>query len=139
MKKKRIIIDTNLWISFLISKNPVHIEFILLSEKFDVYFSNNLLEEFINVSSREKFRNYFPIEDILSLTHLLHKHSNFIEVLTNIKLCRDEKDDFLLNLAIDGKADYLITGDKDLLILQKIENTKILTYPNFVNEMEKHK
>ena len=110
MKKKRIIIDTNLWISFLISKNPVSIEFLLLSKKFEVFFSNKLLEEFIAVSSREKFRNYFPIEDVLALTHLLYKHSSFIDVVSKINLCRDEKDNFLLNLAIDGKADYLNYG-----------------------------
>ena len=137
MRKKKTVIDTNLWISFLISKNPLPIEFLLLSNKIDVLFSNNLLEEFINVSSRDKFRNYFPVDDILNLSLLLHKHSNFIEVSTDIKLCRDEKDDFLLNLAVDGKADYLITGDKDLLVLKKIEKTKILTYSDFINEMEK--
>ena len=136
MKKNRIVIDTNLWVSFLIAKNPISIEFLLLSQKFDVLFSNNLLDEFITVSSREKFRNYFPVEDISELTHILHNHSNFINVSTNITLCRDEKDDFLLNLSIDGKADYLITGDKDLLNLQKIENTLILTYSDFVKIME---
>ena len=94
-----------------------------------------LLEEFINVASRDKFRNYFPVDDILNLSLLLHKHSNFIEVSTDIKICRDEKDNFLLNLALDGKADYLITGDKDLLVLKKIEKTKILTYSDFINEM----
>jgi putative PIN family toxin of toxin-antitoxin system len=123
MKKKKVVIDTNLWISFLISKNPVPIEFLLLSKKIDTLFSNILFEEFIAVASREKFQNYFPIEDILNLSHVLLKHSNFIEVISKINICRDEKDNFLLNLAIDGKADYLISGDKDLLILKKIKNT----------------
>ena len=135
MIKKKTVIDTNLWISFLISKNSFPIEFLFLSNKIELLFSNNLLEEFINVASWDKFRNYFPVDDILNLSLLLHKHSNFIEVSTDIKICRDEKDDFLLNLAVDGKADYLITGDKDLLVLKIIEKTKILTYSEFINEM----
>lgn len=136
MKKKKIVVDTNLWISFLISKNAVPIEYLLLSEKFKVFFSNVLFEEFIAVSSRDKFRNYFPIDDILKLTSLLLKHCYLIAIASKIDLCRDDKDNFLLNLAVDGKVDYLITGDKDLLILKNVKNTKILTYPDFVAEME---
>ncbi|CAM3467570.1 hypothetical protein AEQU2_02551 [Aequorivita lipolytica] len=42
-----------------------------------------------------------------------------------------------MNLAVDGKADYLITGDKDLLILKTTVKTKIITYSEFVIEIEK--
>lgn len=45
--------------------------------------------------------------------------------------CRDEKDNFLLALAKDSKADFLITGDEDLLIIKKFQNTEILTYSEF--------
>jgi len=137
MKRKKIIIDTNLWISFLISKNPAQIEYLLLSEKFDTLFSNKLFEEFVAVASREKFQNYFPFADIFDLLQMLLIHTNFITVNSETNLSRDEKDNFLLDLAIDGKADYLITGDKDLLILKKIKTTKILTYTEFATEMEK--
>lgn len=58
-------------------------------------------------------------------------------MFSTLNFCRDEKDNFLLNLAVDGNADYLITGDKDLLVLEKIEKTKILTYSEFVTEIEK--
>jgi uncharacterized protein len=44
---------------------------------------------------------------------------------------RDSKDNFLLNLAVDGKADYLITGDKDLLEIGQIDKTSILTFKEF--------
>jgi predicted nucleic acid-binding protein len=47
-------------------------------------------------------------------------------------LCRDPKDNFLLNLAIDSKADYLVTGDDDLLILDRVENTKIIKMKDFL-------
>ena len=51
----------------------------------------------------------------------------FVEVNSNVKICRDPKDDFLLSLALDSKAEYLITGDKDLLELEKVGTTKIIT------------
>jgi len=137
MKRKKIVVDTNLWISFLISKNPVPIEFLLFSKKFDLLFSNHLFEELISVVARDKFQNYFHLEDIFELSQRLLAHSYFVETVSKINLSRDEKDNFLLNLAIDGKADFLISGDKDLLVLKEIENTKILSYIEFATEMEK--
>jgi len=46
-------------------------------------------------------------------------------------LCRDDKDNFLLALAKDSNADFLITGDKDLLILKKFEDTSIVTIADY--------
>lgn len=59
---------------------------------------------------------------------MFDQFADLINITSKSKICRDEKDDFLLNLAIDGNADYLVTGDKDLLILKKVNKTKILTY-----------
>jgi len=51
----------------------------------------------------------------------------FIEVTSEINTCRDPKDNFLLSLSVDGNATYLLTGDKDLLIMKKFGKTKIIT------------
>ena len=59
---------------------------------------------------------------------------DLIEVKSIVTICRDPKDNFLLALAKDGKADYLITGDKDLLDLKKFGKTKIKTITNFIDE-----
>lgn len=59
---------------------------------------------------------------------------DFIKVKSKVNICRDSKDDFLLALAIDGKADFLITGDKDLLVLAKIENTRIITMSEYLEK-----
>ena len=63
------------------------------------------------------------------------QYGKLIKVLSDIEICRDKKDNFLLNLAKDSEADYLITGDKDLLILEKFENTKILTFSEFIEQI----
>lgn len=60
-----------------------------------------------------------------------------IEVESVITICRDTKDNFLLALAKDGKADYLLTGDKDLLFIEKFGKTKITTIADFI-EMTKN-
>ena len=51
---------------------------------------------------------------------------DLIEVESQISICRDSNDDFLLSLCKDGNVDYLITGDKDLLDLKKFGKTKII-------------
>lgn len=50
-------------------------------------------------------------------------------------LAIDPKDDFLLNLCIDSKADYLITGDNDLLAIKEIESCTILAYSDFIRKI----
>jgi hypothetical protein len=58
---------------------------------------------------------------------------DLIEVSSVVTVCRDPKDNFLLALAKDGKADFLLTGDNDLLELKKFSKTKIETFTSFIN------
>lgn len=57
-----------------------------------------------------------------------------IEVNSNINVCRDPKDDFLLALAKDGNANFLLTGDKDLLELKRFGHTNIVALSHFLEE-----
>lgn len=60
-----------------------------------------------------------------------------IDVKSTIDVCRDPNDNFLLGLSKDGKADFLLTGDKDLLDLRKFDKTKITTISSFFDEIKK--
>jgi uncharacterized protein len=132
--KDRIIIDTNLWISFLLSKDYVKLDKLFNSENLILLFSRELLDEFVEVARRPKFKKYFSISDLNELLTEIHSRAEFIEVTSEVNLCRDEKDDFLLALAKDGNADFLVTGDNDLLELEKFEKTKILTMTNYLEK-----
>lgn len=136
MRIKKIILDTNLWISFLISKNFIQIDELIENRRLILIFSNELIEEFIAVVSRPKFKTYFSKKDIEKFLVYFEQFGELVEVKSDLKICRDEKDNFLLNLSVDSKADYLITGDKDLLILDKIANTKILTLSEFIDNLD---
>jgi len=130
-KPLRIIIDTNLWISFLIKKDYSKLDSILFSGQATLIFSDELLSEFITVTQRPKFERYFSRFDTLIVMTTIDKYAEFIKVSTVTTICRDEKDNFLLSLAIDGKADYLLTGDADLLVLKTIEQASIITISEF--------
>jgi len=127
----RIILDTNLWISFLISKRLNKIDELFERDDLVLLFSQELLEEFIEVAGRPKFRSYFPNEHVEKLLSLFDEFGEVIEVTSEVDLCHDPKDNFLLSLAKDGAADYLVTGDADLLVIRKFETTEILSYSEF--------
>ena len=124
---KRIIIDTNLWISFLITKDYTKLDEILFAKKAVLVFSQELLDEFLEVAKRPKFRRFFSAEDIETLLETIEEYAIFVEVKSVVDICRDPKDNFLLALSKDGKANILLSGDKDLLTLGKFGKTKILT------------
>ena len=135
MRNNKVILDTNLWISFLISKSLGQIDKLIKVRKVTLIFSIESIEEFVEVANRPKFKKHFSKKDI---DHLLDRFDQYGElnlVRSNIQICRDKKDNFLLSLAVDSKADYLVTGDDDLLVLEKIESTKIMTFRNFIEHI----
>jgi hypothetical protein len=67
---------------------------------------------------------------------LFHKYGKLIKVVSSVADCRDQKDNFLLNLAIDSYADYLVTGDSDLLTINHIKKTKIVTWNDFIKKLQ---
>lgn len=132
-KKDRIIIDTNLWISFLLSKDYLKLDTLFSNNDLVLLFSPELLEEFVEVARRPKFKKYFAVADLNSLLGEIHLRAEFIEVTTEINLCRDPKDDFLLSLSRDGNATHLITGNKDLLEIKMFGETLILTISDYLD------
>jgi putative PIN family toxin of toxin-antitoxin system len=134
-KSKKVILDTNLWISFLISHRLDVIDDLLLDGKIRLIFSKELIEEFIAVAKRPKFKKFFTDKNINDLLQLFDCYGKLVDVSTVITDCRDEKDNFLLSLAVDSKSDYLVTGDSDLLTLKKIKKTKILNWNDFLGKM----
>jgi putative PIN family toxin of toxin-antitoxin system len=85
----RVIIDTNLWISFLISKDFSKLDHLVLNNKLRFIFSKELLSEFIDVSGRPKLQKYFEMNDLVQLMDRIENYSETIIVKSKINLCRD--------------------------------------------------
>ena len=97
-------------------------------------FSQELLDEFLEVARRPKFRSFFSTTHIEEILETINEYADFVKVHTKIEVCRDMKDNFLLSLSIDGNADFLLTGDKDLLELTKFGETTIITISDFLQD-----
>lgn len=131
-RKDRIIIDTNIWISFLLTKDFSRLDKIFKNGNVVLLFSEELLKEFIEVSGRTKFKRYFTPTILQELLMQIRGRGEFIIVKSYTAICRDPKDNFLLSLSKDGKASHLITGDKDLLDLKRFGKAQITTLQKYL-------
>ncbi|RUS94341.1 putative toxin-antitoxin system toxin component, PIN family [Trichormus variabilis] len=125
-KEIKTIIDTNLWISFLIGKGLAELKNILVEETIQLVISSEILEEINLVTKRPKLQKYFPSHKVDELIKLLRTIGLFIDITSAVSLCRDAKDNYLLALAKDSDANFLVTGDQ----ARFIGDWKICTYRN---------
>ncbi|MDB5210726.1 MAG: putative toxin-antitoxin system toxin component, family [Sediminibacterium sp.] len=132
-KPLRLVIDTNLWISFLISDRERKLDSLLSLRKVIILFSNDLIDEINRISHYPKLKKHFGESAIEDMLISLESYIEMVDVSSEVTLCRDPNDDFLLALSQDGKANYLLTGDKDLLEIKKFGKTAITTLTQFLS------
>lgn len=133
MNKKRIILDTNVLISGLMlpSSKPQQI-FDLVTQNHVILISEATLAELFKTFIRPKFDKYLSLEKRLAFVASLKQKAEMIEITESIADCRDPKDNKFLELAVSGNADFLITGDRDLLVLNPFKHTEIITVADFL-------
>ena len=135
-KEIRVIIDANLWISFLIGMKSVSaIRQVLENESFVILMTEQLEHELRTVAMRPKFSKYFGEGACSLLLHLIRKRAEYHALNEVAPRCRDPKDDYLLELAVVAKADCLLTGDKDLLEMGCLGNCRILRMEEFTRKL----
>lgn len=135
-KPLRVVVDTNLWISFLIGRRLDVLLEMFEDPWFELVCTPLLRTEILMVAQREKFRRWFSLEKVELLRQFIDEEMTMVEIdINNIpSRCRDPKDDYLLELAVQADALYLVSGDDDLLALGQIEDCRILTVREFEEE-----
>ena len=137
-KSFRIVIDTNLWIHFIISNTYNKLDPFLLKNELLILFCAELMDEIKRCITKPKLKKYFSEKQSFDeMLNVFDPFIHFIDINHSVNLCRDPKDNFLLSLAIEGNADYLITGDKDLLVIGKFQKTKMVSFSQFLQLMNK--
>ena len=135
-KITKVIIDTNLWISFLIGKKLASLKDFIVEEKVILIICEQLLTEIKEVTSRPKIKKYFPEAKVDELIDFLELYAENYEIILKVELCRDLKDNFLLDLALKSNAQFIVTSDNDLLVLEKLKNTEIIGFKEFERRMK---
>jgi hypothetical protein len=94
--------------------------------------SDHTFVEIYQTFTRSKFDKYVSLEKRLNFIGSLRQKAEMVNITEIITTCRDPKDNKFLELAVSGKADLIITGDQDLLVLNPFENIKIMTVNEFL-------
>jgi uncharacterized protein len=133
----RVVLDTNLVVSALVFGGRIRrLRFSWQEDKFIPLVSKSTITELIRVLSYPKFKlTYAEQEDLLSDYLLFCETVQIPEKLPSIPECRDPFDQPFLILAIVGQADYLVTGDLDLLCLTDNFYCPILTAEHFLTNI----
>ena len=128
MNKERVVLDNNLLVSALLlpASVPGH-AFQRALETGQILVSEATLNELADVLSRPKFDRYISIKDRQEFLRLLSRVADIVPTTYTVHACRDPKDDMMLEVAVNGEAQTLVTGDRDLLSLNPFHGIPIVT------------
>lgn len=133
----KIVLDANWYVSACINNKSRRTLYygILRNPRFKVYYSEDLLTEFLEVIERNKFRRYVTLAQAQRFKNIALKflRKGVGGIVSSI--ARDSCDNYLLGLCETCNIRYLITGDEDLLVLQIHKDTSILSMSDFVDLM----
>lgn len=132
----RLILDTNILVSaFAFRSQNAKIVLELAAREHILLFSEATFIELTETLFKPKFTEAIEINVIKGFLNNLKKIGIFIIPSITITACRDPKDDIFLELAITGKADRIISGDKDLLVLNPFRGIPIISAKEFLDNV----
>src|SRR2546421_541067 len=99
--KKKIVLESSWWISFILSKSSFGLPAFFLNEKFDFYFSNELLEEIHNTPLYSRSVKRMNKVNLQRFEDFIQDLAVIVDTTSTVTICRDSKDNFLLALAKD--------------------------------------
>ena len=134
-KRIKAVLDTNILISALIgSKTCQKIRDDFVSGLFDVFISEDILGEFLDITRNPHFNTLFNEENIRETADMLTTIALPVVPQEKVSVCRDSEDNMVLECALAGHADFIVTRDKDLLVVRTFKNMRILTPQKFIKK-----
>jgi uncharacterized protein len=134
-----VVFDLNVLVSSLIVKGKPHDLWCMAkNNKFTLKLSSEMFSEFVNVVSRRKFEKYVTEIDVKLFLADLSRIGKLVRVKSKFKvISEDPDDDIIVRTAYDGKADYIVSGDKHILALKEFKCIKILTIDEMLSVLNR--
>jgi putative PIN family toxin of toxin-antitoxin system len=138
----RAVVDTNVLVRALIkpqgSVGPVLLR--LRNAAYTLLYAQSLLEELVDVLNRPRIREKYQLtgQDIQTVVSLILLHGEAVAPQERVTACRDTKNKFL-EVAVTGKADVIVSGDQDLLVLHPFAGIPILSPAAFLRMLDAEK
>ncbi len=131
--RQRIVVDTNALVSRLLLPSSVPGQAVRKAVDNSILLvSEATMNELADVLARQKFDRYISLEDRQQFLRLLGRLAEFVPIVYPVRECRDPQDDKFLEVALNGKADLIVTGDPDLLALNPWRDIAILSPTNYL-------
>ena len=131
MQKEIFILDSNIWISYVITRRLNTLVTLIHDHQLIVLTNQHLIAEIQGVLLRPKFKKYLKHSDIKELIAIHLKLCRLVGTDETTNQLTDRKDNFLLNLYNKGKATVLVSGDKELLREARRLNYRVMTLKEF--------
>jgi putative PIN family toxin of toxin-antitoxin system len=129
----RIVIDTNVLISAIFFDGlPEKLIDMVLSDTVTAIISEDILREY-EATLQDMIQKLNVAKFNFSFAALF-EHFIVVAPQSQIKICRDPDDDKFINCAVDTDCEYIVSGDKDLLVLKNYEKVQILTIREFFDK-----
>ncbi|HEQ71585.1 MAG TPA: putative toxin-antitoxin system toxin component, PIN family [Spirochaetia bacterium] len=131
----KAVLDTNILVSVLIGKALGKLESMIKEKRFSLLTSTEQMDELLHVANRAKFSRYYNDYEKKVFLRMMKRFAEKVEIKRKVDACRDDADNFILDIAVNGQADFIITRDKDLLELNPFEGIEILTFQEFEKKL----
>ena len=138
----RVVVDTNVWVSALLNPrgHPAQVLQAFRDERFVAILSQPLVDELIDVLARPRIVDKYRLEpqDVAQLVALLVERSEIVNPSGTLRLCRDSRDDIVLETALIGKASCIVSrdddikGDEDLVEAMHSHGVSVHSVSNFL-------
>jgi uncharacterized protein len=129
---RRLVVDTNVFVSAIIFPRSVPRQVVDNALDHGVaIFSEATMSELAEVLSRSKFNSFVSRADRELFLAQVESAAEFVPIIQLVRACRDSNDDKFLEVALNGRADVIITGDADLLGMHPWRGIEILSPKTF--------
>lgn len=130
----RGVFDNNALVSAALLAGVPRKAFDKLLDSGTVLVSVPVLLELADVLNRPRFDKFVTLDERMRFMVSFLKVAEMVEIDEAITVCRDPKDNKLLELAVSGNANFLVTGDKDLLVLNPFRRIEIIVPRDFLEK-----
>jgi putative PIN family toxin of toxin-antitoxin system len=131
--RQRIVVDTNALVSRLLLPSSVPGQAVRKAVDDGILLvSDATMNELADVLARPKFDRYISLEDRQQFLRLLGRLAEFVPMVYPVHACRDPRDDKFLEVALNGKAELILTGDADLLALNPWQGIAIVAPADYL-------
>jgi uncharacterized protein len=137
----KVVFDTNVLISALITTGkPKELFQKAVQGQIQLIISKIILKEFSQISKDPRIRKYVSEDDVIAFLRIIDRVAKITNVTSQFKAIKeDPDDDMVVRTAFDGKADYIVSGDKHLLSLRVFGKIRILTVEEMLMLLKEEK